>query len=514
MKTLGFCLLLLSILHWNAAALDYSDLATDWTGTFCTDKTIDRSPVSLLAEKCEPYETFSIDLPDISGTAASFTPSKGSYELTYTGGKITVNSHVFTTLSILFRVPSEHKLPGITTTNSMEVQIELSEDGTSTVAGVFSFIMIDQGTGNYGYDNSLTKLNVLNGLTTSGSGTSTTITPDLKLAALTDAIKTKMASDSVYLNLFTYYGTLTYPSCAQVLWYVYGSPLIATKDLIGDIKTANEAQATTNVVLTSANGNNRERTGTHGGSGNLAAIRLCYTGYFKNYMNYNYGLWFGVVIIVFWFIINLMLSEKPIKDSEYQENVWTNHPLYSLYHVGNDLFTRKTRMALLLGTLTIHALFSSVWYRRTDDPLRKSNIIVYAVYSMLIDWAFIYIIGSMLRAYYVAKHQYYKTREEAWEQRSQNRIFLFYFCIFLCAVVLWPFCVWNMSELHPEKDDRASNYWVASFFIGLGLEFLIVDPLVCLLAKSITPLRNLMKHRGYFYDNLCHETYLDHLKVD
>ena len=84
---------------------------------------------------------------------------------------MTVNSHVFTTLSILFRVPVEHKLPGITTKDSMEVQIELSADGTPTIAAVLSFIMIDVGT-NVGYENSLAKLNVLNDVTPSGSGTS------------------------------------------------------------------------------------------------------------------------------------------------------------------------------------------------------------------------------------------------------------------------------------------------------------------------------------------------------
>jgi len=233
-------------------------------------------------------------------------------------------------------------------------------------------------------------------------------------------------------------------------------------------------------------------------------------------MNYNYGLWFGVVTIVGWFIVNLSMSEKPIKDSEYQESTWTNHPFYSLYHVGNEIFTNKTRMGLLLGTITIHALFSSVWYRRTheENRTRGSNIIVYAVYSMLVNWAFVFLVGSMLRSYYLAKHQYYKTKDEGWQQRSQNRIFGFYFCCFLCAVVLWPFTVWNMGELHPEKNDEASNYWVASFFVGLALEFLIVDPIVCLLAKFITPLRNLIKHRGYMYDNICHETYLDYLKMD
>jgi len=77
---------------------------------------------------------------------------------------------------------------------------------------------------------------------------------------LTSAINQKIASDSVYLNLFTYAGTLTYPSCNEVLWYVYGSPLIATADKIGDIQTANEAQVSTNVVLTSSKGNNRPRS--------------------------------------------------------------------------------------------------------------------------------------------------------------------------------------------------------------------------------------------------------------
>jgi len=511
MKTLGFCLLILSlsVLQWNAAALDYSTLA-EWTtaGGTCTSKNVVRSPVKLLAEKCEAYESFSIDLKNPASNSATFNAAKGSYSLPYTDGtmkiKVSTYEHSFTSLDVLFRYPSEHKLPGQSTSrDSIELQIELSTDG-STVAAVLSLILVDEGT-DQGYMNSKKMLDVF----TAASGT---LTADLDLAALTSKINQKMTSDSVYLNLFTYAGTLTYPNCNEVLWYVYGSQISVSTSVITAVKAAVSGSG---VTVSSDGGNNRAYTGNDAsGSGSFGAMRLCYTGYFKNYMNYNYGLWFGVVIIVFWFIINLMLSEKPIKDSEYQENTWTNHPLYSIYHYGNDLHTRKTRMALLLGTLTIHALFSSVWYRRTDDPLRKSNIIVYAVYSMLIDWAFIFIIGSMLRGYYVAKHQYYKTREEAWQQKSQNRIFGFYFCIFLCAVVLWPFCVWNMSELHPEKDDRASNYWVASFFIGLALEFLIVDPLVCILAKSITPLRNLIKHRGYFYDNLCHETYLDHLKVD
>ncbi len=125
----------------------------------------------------------------------------------------------------------------------------------------------------------------------------------MKLSALTSAINQKIASDSVYLNLFTYAGTLTYPGasansgCGEVLWYVYGSPLIATSGKIAVVQDANKEQATTNVVLTSDFGNNRDRSkislfsfnnfslaGTNGGDGNFAAIRLCYTGYVKSFI--------------------------------------------------------------------------------------------------------------------------------------------------------------------------------------------------------------------------------------
>jgi hypothetical protein len=231
-------------------------------------------------------------------------------------------------------------------------------------------------------------------------------------------------------------------------------------------------------------------------------------------MNENYGLWFGVVIIVFWFIFNLVMGDKPIKDSEYQENTWTHHPFVSLYTVGNEIFTRKQRMSLLLTTITVHALFSSAWYRNASDKTKGSNIIVFAIYSMLVNWVVTFILGNMLRGYATAKNQLYKTREEAWEQKAQNRLFAFYFTLFMIIIIGWPFTVWNMSELHPEIDAKASNDWVASFFIGLGLELLVIDPIVCLLAKKLGFVRDFIRNKGYFYDNLCHETYLTYLKIE
>lgn len=524
MKTLGFCLLIfsLSVLHLKAQ-MDYTNPADTWDATACGPTTssvgIYQSPLNLLSDKCGPYEGFALNLPAVDATAFTFDDTTyGAFTATPASGTFSVNGRSWTTGRIIIRLPTEHQLPNQNHANSMEVQIELTPAASNvdTKKGMLSFLFYTSALGQ-GYLNSLNAINVVTAFTDSATPSVT-----LKLDTLTQKIQEKV-SNGLYLNFFTYLGTRTDITCEEVIWYVYGSPLTIEGGAAGNVlnnaqsaQQAAAAAATAGFKLTATNGNNRPIKVTGGGFGSLAATRLCYTGYFKNYMNYNYGLWFGVVIIVGWFIVNLTLSEKPIKDTEYQETVWTNHPFYSLYHIGNDLFTRKTRMSLVLGTITIHALFSSVWYRRTSEEnrTRGSNIIVYAVYSMLVDWAFIFIIGSMLRGYYIAKHQYYKTKEEAWQQKSQNRLFAFYFCIFLLACVLWPFCVWNMGELHPEKDDEASNYWVASFFVGLALEWLVADVIICLLAKSITPLRNLIKHRGYMYDNICHETYLDHLKAD
>jgi len=527
MKTLGFCLLILSlsVLHLKAQ-MDYTAPATTWTGAACqrsrSAEGIFQSPLNLLSDKCAPYEGFAMDLPSVSETFNFDYTTYGAFTATPgTAGSFSVNGRSWTTGRILIRIPTEHQLPNQNHANSLEVQIELTPAASNpdTKKGMLSFLFYTSALGQ-GYVNSLNAINIV---TTFSNSDTPSVT--LRLDTLTQKIKEKV-STGLYLNFFSYLGTKTDKTCEEVIWYVYGSPLTiqggAATNVLNNAQSAQQTAGTNAAAiaagfqLTTDDGNNRPIKVDGGGFGSLAAVRLCYTGYFKNYMNYNYGLWFGVVIIVGWFIVNLTLSEKPIKDTEYQETAWTNHPLYSLYHVGNDLFTRKTRMSLLLGTITIHALFSSVWYRRTSEKHRTdgSNIIVYAIYSMLVDWAFIFILGSMLRGYYIAKHQYYKTKEEAWQQKSQNRIFAFYFCVFLLACVLWPFCVWNMGELHPEKDDEPSNYWVASFFVGLALELLIVDPIICLLAKSITPLRNLIKHRGYMYDNICHETYLDHLKVD
>jgi len=460
---------------------------------------------------CKPYENFEINAAQNPPTSWTMSEIMGGFAASYPDLTFSVNSRSYTSSDVILRTHSEHIVSDLGMAN-LELQIKSTANDGSIAYLSFLFRSSDP--------TNLEHQRVTQDFVQVGS---TANSFNIDLIGLVDQIKNKI-SQGIFLNLLTYQGTQTYPEsgiCSNANWFVYGTELFTQNASFTNYLTLLGNQGAL-VTLRENRFNNRLtanpiNSGTsiqYNGGGSHHVERLCFTGYFKNNMNDNYGLWFGVVIIVLWFIVNLILGEKPIKDPDYQENTWTHHPFVSIYTVGNDLFSRKQRMSLLLVTITTHALFSSVWYRDSNDRTRKSNIIVYAIYSMLVNWAVTFIVGTMLRGYAVAKNQFLKTKEEAWEQKAQNRLFAFYFSLFVIVVVGWPFTVWNMSELHPEIDPKPSDYWVASFFVGLGLEFLIINPIICLLAKKVEFIKNLIRHKGYFYDNICHETYINYLKLE
>lgn len=494
-------LFILSLILFSVSAqLNYQTFA-NWDNAGCATNPTGgfQSPIDMSGSPCKPYENFQINY-NTPGTITtwSFDSNKGAYTATLSGLSLTVDSQTYTGAEMILRTQSEHI---ITNAGYGDLELQIRLTGGATPA-FLSFVIRTRGN-NKAY-------NLIPNTFVSVSAT----TISVNLQGIVNQIKENVSQGN-FLNLLTYIGTQTYPesnTCPTATWYVYGTELFTDNDTPSNYQGLLNSQG---AAITLRNGNNNRLTsGDRGGNGKHFVMRLCFTGYFRNHMNENYGLWFGVVIITGWFIINLILGDKPIKDTEYQENTWTHHPFVSIYTVGSELFSRKQRMSLLLVTITVHALFSSVWYRIADNKTRGSNLIVFAIYSMLINWAVTTIIGLILRGYTIAKNQFYKTREEAWDQRAQNRIFAFYFSIFIIIVVGWPFTVWNMGELHAEIDSKPSDYWVASFFIGLGLEFLIVDPIICLLAKKVGFIRDLLRFKGYFYDNLTHETYLTYLKLE
>jgi len=493
-------LVFLSLVFLSVSRLDYQTPANSWNFPTCTRRTTAtgfQSPIDMSGSACKPYENFEISATSFTLPAFTFDQTMGAFKASWTSLSLLVNSKRYTSTDVILRTHSEHIVSSLGT-GALELQIKLS--GPSSSIGFLSFVIRER-------ENNKAYSQIPNNFVTVTSSVS------VDMQGIVNQINENLSQGN-FLNLLTYEGTQTYPegdACPEVTWFVYGTELMAEASTISAYQTLLGSES---IELKDGKFNSRLTTGEYGGDGKHFVMRLCFTGYFRTTMNENYGLWFGVVITLFWFIFNLVMGDKPIKDADYHENVWTHHPLISVYTVGNEIFSRKQRLSLLLATITVHALFTSTWYRRSEHKTRDSNLIVFAVYSMLINWVITAMIGAMLRGYTKAKNQYYKTREDAWDQKAQNRLFAFYFSIFIVIVVGWPFTVWNMGELHPEIDNKPSDFWVASFFIGLGLELLIADPIVCFLGKKIAFVKHYMRIKGYFYDNLTHDTYLSSLKFD
>lgn len=471
------------------------------------------SPILIKPSLCAPYGTFELTMADFNlatvdttNRATILDATTGALLRTYTDATLTVNGTSWQSRNVQFRSKAEHVLYDAANKRDLEIQVEFYNANADPQIAMLSLLVQQVGTTEHaGISNS----NNFKILQRTGTGLT------LKFGDFSTRLKNKQAED-VYLNIFTYEGTTTY-SCAKATWFVSGSELTATSDTIdvirGPIQLADRtAQANNNEMY---NSKTYLANFAYGGGGEVEVMRLCYTGYFKNYISDNYGLWFGVGTILLFFIFTLSLGDKPIRAYDYVENVWTHHPLYSIYKYGNEIHTRKTRAALVLSMITINALFASVFYRDASDPGKSSNTIVFAIYAMLIDFVVTFFIGNILRSYYEAKYEFHKNKDEAWDQKAQNRIFGFYFSIFVVVVVGWSFTTWNMGELHPELDEQPSKLWVASLFIAMGMELIVFYPLACILAGRSNFIRRIARSVGFMYDKkICHETYLDFIKSD
>jgi len=71
-----------------------------------------------------------------------------------------------------------------------------------------------------------------------------------------------------------------------------------------------------------------------------------------------------------------------------------------------------------------------------------------------------------------------------------------------------------MNELKSYIDPTPSNYWVASLFVSLGIEWLFFDIITAALAAKSRGCRDFFKWKGFIYDDLCHKTYVTLLKKE
>jgi len=113
----------------------------------------------------------------------------------------------------------------------------------------------------------------------------------------------------------------------------------------------------------------------------------------------------------------------------------------------------------------------------------------------------------------VAGNENNEAEAQKCEDKAQRNLFIFYFFTFLWMWGGNVLFIWQMFSLHAELGTTESNYWVASFFIAVGLDWIIFDPLACL-AASVPAFAGFFKWKGYIYDDsVCHYAYKHQKKV-
>lgn len=510
MKFLSATLLIALLTITNGVGIDYT-ATTSFTS--CPTTTYN-SPIQFENVLCSPYGSFSINLGKAAGAPVTNTPTPfNNYYLDYTGSTVEFNGITWNSVAVVAHARAEHVLPG---GNQADLELQIIFKDASNNIAITSFLVFSTESGNAQVDQGrkavLTKFNPITSLSSSNW--------DIDFKLISDHITEKVKND-IWLNFFQYYGTPnfnlnTFSSNCSVLWLVYGSEIYADPAVFTEFQNL---LGTGNIDVTLLTGNTQtpkqnSLQAIHNG-GTKSATKLCYTGYFTITLYANYGLWFGVVLTLLFFIFTLSIDNKPIDKIDYQETAWTHHPIISIKRVGNDIFTRKSRCTLVYLTIINFFVWNSFWFRLAyqDNKVEGWMTVAYALQTIPIGWVVTYFVGFWLRRYYLKKAELVRSTEENPDDKeSQYNIFMFYFFNFIAFWICNSFCVWNMDNVGSTVDTKTSNLWVASLFIGLALEWIIFDPFVCFIASKSPRVFNWIKWKGYVYDHVCHETYLASIK--
>lgn len=487
------------------------------------------SPVNLLPVGCSPYGTFELNLPNVPPTepTASGTLNNFFVPINGTNNTLNFNGTLFNAQLVAFHSPSETAIDGVQA--DLEMQVYFNNSATNVVAAVVSFLFYSPNTTLY--NNSLlyngrqfilnqTQNNYIYNLSSEAWA--------FNLSQLSTMINNKSANDA-FLNFLTFESTLNFdfsssPSnlCQNIQWFVYAGGLYVPSSILqqfADLINNNASQI--NIVQ---NPNGTVSNSLYAGnnflnlSNTITATKMCYSGYFLVTMNSNYGLWFAWGLTVLFFIITLVLDEKPIENVDYVENAWTHHPLYSVAIVGNNTFTRKSRCASILvqiiNQFAWNGVFFAAAFQNSPSP-NAIDLIINPAIAMAIGWGVLYFIGFFLRMYYLKKAEYeasYENNRDDKNDSAQFYIYMYYFFVFALVCVGFSFTISSLDQVQSYNNPQTANFWVAAVFIGLAFDWVLLDPLVCVLASSMTSFKGLLRWKGYLYDRVCHESFLNGLK--
>jgi hypothetical protein len=505
---LNLCLVL--VLTRTAFSWTYTPSST-WA-TQCTASGTQQSPASFSgAIGCGYYQNLALNLP--SGT---FNMQYSSIYQNYqwlaggNGGSLYADSNTITPFfptsvqdnyqlnSFVFHAPAEHTMPGQGTAQ-LELQLFFfdANNNQATVSVLFN------GSANTWQQDPARQTIALDSMPT-------TVTPTaFNLADLVPRMNNNP-------NWIVYNGTTTsLGDCNNTIWYIY-APVIYTNPVnIQNFGKLVQAAITTNAMPSNVVGGTTGNVRTPTPLTN-SAVRFCWAGYYQLSIPWNYGLWWAVVITVIYFVVTLYLDESPIEDAHYKTNPWSHHPLYSIFKISNNFFTAKSRTSLLWINLINICLFSAVFYAQMWVG-NMADIFLFGLYACLIGIGCTYIHGFFLRLYYENKKLSIAAAaekdQEVYEDRAQRYLFIFYFWTFLWMWGGNVLFVWQMFALHAEQSSTTSNWWVLSFFIAVALDWVIFDPICCVLA-SIPAFRKFFQWKGYIYDEeVCHWSYKHQKKV-
>ena len=162
-----------------------------------------------------------------------------------------------------------------------------------------------------------------------------------------------------------------------------------------------------------------------------------------------------------------------------------------------------------------------------DNKIKSSEMVTYGLAASLSAGIVTYIWGFFLRKYYINKYAAFRNNTESLHQELSKRVdyylnqanyylYMFYFMTFIWAWVGGLLWIWQMNKINPmnkigvtsQSNKDRSLRWMGSFFIAVGFDWLVFDLLLAFLATKIRAVKDLLKWKGYLYDEeICHSTY-------
>ena len=123
--------------------------------------------------------------------------------------------------------------------------------------------------------------------------------------------------------------------------------------------------------------------------------------YFVNQASYNVGTWMLIGTIFFFFLFLIASdNEMDMGNPDLRNNPWTLHPVYSIFMVGSEQFTKGSRFCQMTVGLVMMYLSGGVIYSQTKDRSEFSFIGILTIsvlVGLILAYIMTYITGCLLR---------------------------------------------------------------------------------------------------------------------